>query len=50
MEKLLPWLLLLTAVVIPAILVFEPKFDRNTETGKIIFWYNWNHQRKYIEL
>ena len=39
------------AVIMASLIIFEPKFDRNTETGRIIFWFNdFKHNRKFIQL
>lgn len=47
MEKLL---IIPAALILAAFLLFEPKIDRNLQTGKLILWFNWNHERKHIEL
>ena len=38
------------ALTVASLIVFEPKLDKNLETGKWIFWYTWNYERKYIQL
>lgn len=38
------------AIVLATLIVLEPSLDRNKETGKWIFWYTWNYERKFIQL
>lgn len=44
------YLIPIAALIIAALVLLEPNFDKNEQTGKYILWYNWNHERKYKEL
>lgn len=43
-------LLIGVSLIIAALLVIEPYIDKNEQTGKYILWYNWKHERRYIQL
>lgn len=42
--------LIILTIILFLLVAFNPKIDKNEQTGKYILWYTFKNQRKFMEL